>query len=91
MYNYALLEERLSRLLKSLAHIFSSSETSEVQEFLDAGEYGLALETICGIITEEHKVVEIEVVKQIEELRDTMQLESEIVTEFLHGRRTEGA
>ncbi len=90
MYDYTQLEERLSRLLRSLEELFSSSETSEVQDFLDAGEYGLALETICGIITEERKVVGTEVVKQVKELRDIMELESDIVTEFLNARPSDG-
>lgn len=90
MYDYTVLEERLSRLLKSLEESFSSSETSEVQHFLDAGEYGLALETICGIITEERKVVGTDVVEQVKELREMMELESDILTEFLNAPPSEG-
>ena len=90
MYDYTLLEERLSRLLKSIDESFTSTETSEVQQFLDAGEYGLALETICGIIIEERKVVRTEVVEQVKELREMMELESDIVTEFLNARPSAG-
>ena len=34
---------------------FSESESIEVQEFIDVGEYGIALETIIDIINEESK------------------------------------
>ncbi len=90
MYDYTLLEERLSALLNLLGDVFTRGEVGEVQQFLDAGEYGLALETVCGIITEEQKKVGTEVVKQVEELRDLMELDSDIVTGFVDARSSSG-
>lgn len=36
---------------------FSTAEVAEVTKFLRAGEYGLAFETLCGIVKEEGKHV----------------------------------
>ena len=80
MHNYTLLETKLGALLDSLEEVFTPSEISEVRQFLDAGEYGLALETICGIIAEEQKPVGNQVLEQIRVLRDLMQLDSELVS-----------
>lgn len=86
MYDYALLEQRLSQLLNSLATVFSESERTEVKEFLDAGEYGLALETACAIITDEQKKVGFQVFEQVKELHDLMELDSDIVAKCLGGK-----
>jgi hypothetical protein len=80
MHNYTLLETKLSALLDSLKEVFTPSEISEVRQFLEAGEYGLALETTCGIIAEEQKQVGNQVLEQIRELSDLMRLDSEIVS-----------
>ena len=46
------LGEDLRRLLESLTD-FTPDEVREVEQFLRAGEYGVAFETLCGIIKEE--------------------------------------
>lgn len=55
-YDYNRLETDLSELLVAMSS-FTLSEIAEVQEFLSAGEYGLAFETLCGIVNEENKPV----------------------------------
>ena len=51
------VERQLKGMLVLLADCFNESEVSEVQDFIDAGEYGLALETLVDIIFEENKKV----------------------------------
>lgn len=44
-------------MLSLFGRAFSKSEANEVQEFIDAGEYGLALNTLIGIVDEESKLI----------------------------------
>lgn len=53
--NYNEIENLLLDLLNLVARIFSKNEIQEVQDFIDVGEYGLALETFVDIICEEQK------------------------------------
>lgn len=46
---YRKIETTLDLLLMALPDSFSESESIEVQEFIDAGEYGIALETLCVV------------------------------------------
>jgi hypothetical protein len=46
--DYAKLEKTLRDILESLT--FPSEERGWVEEYLDAGEYGLAFEVICETI-----------------------------------------
>lgn len=54
---YRKIESTLDLLLMALSDSFSESESIEVQEFIDAGEYGIALETLINIIEEESKSI----------------------------------
>lgn len=55
-HDYKSLEESLPRLLMELPS-FSESELREVRDFVDAAEYGLALETAYQIVLEESKTI----------------------------------
>ena len=46
---YQDLEDELRLLLGSLENL-TSSDLSEVEEYLQVGEYGVAFETLCSII-----------------------------------------
>jgi hypothetical protein len=87
MHNYTLLETKLNALLASLREDFTPAEMSEVREFIDAGEYGLALETICGIIAEEQKRVAGQHLEDAREVRDLMQFDSDICSAVIDSSR----
>jgi hypothetical protein len=55
--NYAALETELTQLLADLTTTLTESEIKEVSTFIDAGEYGVAFETLCSVITEEDKIL----------------------------------
>ncbi|MBW1650856.1 MAG: MafI family immunity protein [Deltaproteobacteria bacterium] len=42
---------------KLLLTIFTEAEITEVKEFIEVNEYGIALEILCSIINEENKVI----------------------------------
>ncbi|MDC8756612.1 MafI family immunity protein [Janthinobacterium sp. hw3] len=64
-------------LLRMLEEIFSAAEIAEVREFLDAGEYGLALDTLVDIVVEEGKRVDDDVALRVRMLATAMRLEPE--------------
>ncbi len=49
-------------------------ERAEVDRFLDAGEYGLALDTLSWILVEEAKPISSDTLREIESLADAMDL-----------------
>lgn len=84
-YDYQYIEDLLVQLLGLLLEIFTDSEKSEVQDFIDAGEYGLALETLIDIVIEENKQVSGEFLALVCELADVMQLDKKVFEEKLRG------
>jgi hypothetical protein len=81
---YRGLEENLRALLAKLRTVLNPPETSEVEEFLDAGEYGIALETLCSALHTEDKPVSSEVVDGISKLAEQMELDNGIWTNLAH-------
>ncbi|TAJ39442.1 MAG: MafI family immunity protein [Reyranella sp.] len=73
-FDYRKLEEDLTQLLAAMTSL-APSEVSEVREFLAAGEYGVAFETLCGIIKEESKPVPKDVRRKIRELAERMKID----------------
>ena len=82
-HNYEHVEELLLRLLGSLSEVFADSEKAEVQDFVDAGEYGLALETLIDIVVEEDKRLRSDCLKLVHELSESMQLDTKALDEKL--------
>lgn len=68
MSDFAIVESLFSRLLSALNGVFSVSEIAEVSEFVDVGEYGLALDTAVDIFVEERKVPEEHVIVLVQSL-----------------------
>ncbi len=82
------IEDSFSQLMNFLVGVFSQSEIQEVQDFIDAGEYGLALETLVDIVNEEDKKISNEIVASILQLVDKMLMDREALLEKLQ-RQTE--
>ena len=87
-YDYLSIKKLLLRLLSLLLEIFTDSEKGEVQDFIDAGEYGLALETLVDIVVEEDKQIPCESLALVCELADVMQLDKKVFEEKLRGHVT---
>lgn len=84
-YDYRYIEDLLLRLLALLLEIFTDSEKSEVQNFIDAGEYGQALDTLVDIVIKEDKQIPGESLVFICELADVMQLDKKVFQDKLRG------
>ena len=88
-FNYQYIEDLLLRLLGLLLGIFSDAERSEVQEFIEIGEYGLALETLVDVVVEEEKQVPRECLELVCELAGVMKLDDKVFEEKLRGHITD--
>lgn len=88
-HNYQYIEELLLRLLGLLLAVFTDSEKSEVQDFVDVGEYGLALETLVDIVTEENKQIPGGALSLVCELAEVMQLDKKVFEEKLRDHVTD--
>jgi hypothetical protein len=73
--SFAEIESLFGRLLAAARSSLSDSECLEVQEFLDAREYGLALETLVGVYAEERKCPSSEVRDLIKQLAVAMSMD----------------
>lgn len=88
-YDYQYIEELLLRLLSLLSGKLNDYEKGEVQGFVDAGEYGLALETLVDIVIEENKQIPGESLVLLCELADVMQMDKKVLEERLHNHVTD--
>ena len=80
------IERLLVTLLADLSGILSSAERAEVVQFIDVGEYGVALETLAALIVEEGKRVPLSIFEQIVDLADSMGLQETIPTAALRSQ-----
>jgi hypothetical protein len=77
-YDYQQLERDLLAILDSIHETLTESESEEVRHFVEHGEYGVALETLSGIIEEEGKRISFEAYEQIHGLGERMEMEPEV-------------
>lgn len=89
-HNYQYIEDLLLQLIGLLASVFTDSEKKEIQDFIDAGEYGLALETLVDIVSEEDKQISSKSFKLVYELAEVMQLDKTIFEGKLRGHISDG-
>lgn len=54
---YQTLERDLLSVMADVGAVFEPDAAQEVQMYLDAGEFGLALETICAVLKRKQKPV----------------------------------
>tara|TARA_R100001440_G_scaffold74849_2_gene100788 strand:- start:66 stop:353 length:288 start_codon:yes stop_codon:yes gene_type:complete len=66
-------------LLMALSDSFSECESIEVQEFIDAGEYGIALQTLIDIIEEESKSISKEALLLAKKAGECMNMDSNTI------------
>lgn len=80
------VESLFSVLIHSLEGTFSLAEIIEVRSFLDYCEYGVALESLTGIIVEENKVIANNIFDAIEKLSSLMDIDNAAMRTSLRER-----
>lgn len=83
--DFVKVENLLLKLMASVEQAFNREELKEVQDFIDAGEYGLALETFTDIVVEENKKIAKADLDLIEDLAVTMAMDQETFHQKLEG------
>jgi len=66
------MEAEFQQLIHSSRSMLSANEASELLEFIDAGQFALAIEALCGILVEEEKHVTPELYSRIHSLVETL-------------------
>lgn len=72
--NQQKLKDDLSDVLATITN-FTPSQVAEVKDLLDVGEYGIAFETLCGIVKEENKPVPPVIRPKIRSLAERMEID----------------
>jgi len=81
--SFTSIERRLLSLLQEGSLKLSASQRQEVADFLNVGEYGIALETLSALIVEEEKPLSHRVFSEMLELADEMGIRETVMTESL--------
>jgi predicted DNA binding protein len=77
------IERRLELILDGLDKELSAAERNEVVHFIEVGEYGVALETLSALLTEEQKKLPAAVFSQIKDLAEAMGIQGSTITASL--------
>jgi len=80
---YQEVEENFGNLISLLNKSFISKEIDEIKDFVDYGEYGLALDTLIDIIKEENKEINNDIFQYIAKLSNLMEQNMEVITKDL--------
>lgn len=80
---YQEVEENFGNLISLLNKSFISKEIDEIKDFVDYGEYGLALDTLIDIIKEENKEINNDIFQYIAKLSNLMEHNMEAITKDL--------
>jgi hypothetical protein len=73
--HYQALERDLLKVLAEVGSEFEPAEIQGAQMYLDAGEYGLALETICAVLAQKRRPISAETYVSIEDLGARMDVD----------------
>jgi len=76
MSDFRVIESLFSELLSSAGEVLSEEERAEIKNFIEVGEYGLALETTVDIYAEENKLATAAVKELIGRLAKSMSLDA---------------
>jgi hypothetical protein len=66
------MEAEFEELIHTSRGMLSANESSELREFIEARQYALALEALCGILVDEEKHVTPELYSRIHNLCETL-------------------
>ena len=84
MTDFFRIENLFSTLMAESASSLSPSECQEVDRFIEAGEYGLALETLVDIYFEERKTANPEVTNLVTHIAGEMGIDPHAMIQKLH-------
>ena len=78
MNNYPELKLELTDVVSKSSNWLFETESKEVSDFIEVGEFGLAYETLCDIIIEEKKVIPDDIYSRLVKLGEQMEFDKTI-------------
>ena len=87
---FTAIEHRLTSVLEALSDELSVAERSEVEEFIEVGEYGVALETLSALLVEERKRISRATFAEIVDLAEAIGIRATTITDGLQRRMITG-
>jgi hypothetical protein len=82
--HYDETERRLVELLQKVAPLLTDNDLAEANEFLEVGEYGLALKTIAAGLVERKQGIEPEIVDRVDAIARPMHLGNQGFVRAVH-------
>ena len=75
MADFDKIESLFAELRTATKSVLTDAEQSDIQDFVDAGEYGLALETAVDFYSQEGKTASPTVIDLIRQLAEAMSMD----------------
>ncbi|MCC3488515.1 MULTISPECIES: MafI family immunity protein [unclassified Microcoleus] len=69
--------KKLNEVLTQLKEVFSDDQIEFLQSYINAGEWNLALETLCDILIEEEIPIDSRGYELLQEVGNTLNMEKE--------------
>jgi len=77
MFDYKIVVKKLNEVLAKLKESLSDTQIEFLQSYINAGEWNLALETLCDILIEEEIPIDSRGYELLQEVGNTLSMEKE--------------
>ncbi|MCC3439942.1 MafI family immunity protein [Microcoleus sp. PH2017_05_CCC_O_A] len=77
MFDNKIVVKKLNEVLTQLKEVFSDDQIEFLQSYINAGEWNLALETLCDILIEEEIPIDSRGYELLQEVGNTLNMEKE--------------
>ena len=77
MFDYKIVVKKLNEVLAQLKEVFSDAQIEFLQSYINAGEWNLALETLCDILIEEEIPIDLKAYELLQEVGNILNMERE--------------
>lgn len=77
MFDYKIVVKKLNEVLAQLKEVFSDGQIEFLQSYINAGEWNLALETLCDILIEEEIPIDLKGYELLQEVGNILNMERE--------------
>ncbi|MBD2546824.1 MafI family immunity protein [Planktothricoides raciborskii] len=77
MFDYKIVENKLNQALALVNDILSDNQTESIQSYIKAGEWNLAVETLCDILISDELPVNLKTYNLLEEAGVVLNMDRE--------------
>lgn len=79
LVNSHIVSNKLNEALSIVAEVLSESQREDISIFINAGEWGLALETLCEFLYEEELPIKLKAYELLEEVKSLINLDYDLL------------